>query len=69
MTPENTNNIVDNALIAGVRLDRIMPNIYTGRVVAPGPAKKNDIMKSSIEIAKANNAPDKMPGAKSGMVM
>ena len=69
MIPENTNNIVDNALIAGVRLDRIMPNIYTGRVVAPGPAKKNDIMKSSIDIANAKRAPERIPGASNGKVM
>ena len=46
-----------------------MPKMYTGNVVAPGPATKNDVMKSSIEIAKASKAPAKIAGASNGNVM
>ena len=46
-----------------------MPKMYTGNVVAPGPATKNDVMKSSIEIANANSAPAKIAGASNGKVI
>ena len=46
-----------------------MPKMYTGNVVAPGPATKKEVIKSSIDIANASKAPAKIAGANSGNVI
>ena len=67
--PENNSNSVEIALTSGVTVERIMPKMYTGRVVEPGPATKNEVMKSSMEIAKAKSAPATIAGDSSGNVI
>ena len=67
--PENNSKSVEIALTSGVTVERIMPKMYTGRVVDPGPATKNEVMKSSMEIANASRAPATIAGESNGKVI
>ena len=56
-------------MTSGETVERIMPKMYTGKVVEPGPAMKNEVMKSSMDMAKANKAPEIMAGESNGNVI
>src|SRR5690606_27733198 len=59
---------VDSALILGLTPNLTMENTCRGRVVEPGPAVKNVMMKSSIDTVRARRAPAATPGSTSGSV-
>src|SRR6218665_41249 len=71
--PTNTMDAISSkaarALTSGVIPMRTMPKIYTGKVVAPGPATKKVMTKSSSDTMNASIAPLMMPGINKGRVI